>query len=342
MASIPATCRAALLVGHNQPMEVAEVTVPQELEPGALLVRTSAATICASDVHLWEGESGSSADRFPRILGHEMAGRVAAIGAGADHDSLGEPLREGDRIIWTHGFCGQCINCVVEHEPTLCLNRRGYMQGLASEYPHLTGGFARVLLRVPELGPPQGARYCPRRARLRRRLRAAHHGPRLRPARAARRPAQRRDPGRRTARAVLDRARVPQRAFAHHRDRRARGAPRGRAALGGDPYARHRRGAGRHRARRSAAGVDGWARAGRRDRGLRRVLGLPGGLRAGAPRRPLPGRRAAPRSRGLDQALADRAQTRAHHRLDLSQPWSTTTARCSSSPTTGSASAGWT
>ncbi len=152
MASLPTTCRAALLVGHSQPMEIGEVTVPQEIEPGALLVRTSAATICASDVHLWEGESGSSTDRFPRILGHEMSGRVAAIGEGADHDSLGQPLREGDRIVWTHGFCGQCVNCVIEHEPTLCLNRRGYMQGLASEYPHLTGGFAEYCYVFPTSG----------------------------------------------------------------------------------------------------------------------------------------------------------------------------------------------
>ena len=44
----------------SQPLlEIAEVPIPQELEPGALLVRNTAATICASDVHLWEGESGS-------------------------------------------------------------------------------------------------------------------------------------------------------------------------------------------------------------------------------------------------------------------------------------------
>ena len=152
MANIPASCRAALLVGSNQPMDIAEVPIPEELEPGALLVRTSAATICASDVHIWEGEAGSSSERFPRILGHEMTGRVAALGEGASQDSLGQPLREGDRIIWTHGFCGQCTNCVIEHEQTLCLNRRAYMQGLATEYPHLTGGFAEYCYVFPSSG----------------------------------------------------------------------------------------------------------------------------------------------------------------------------------------------
>ena len=197
MADIPTSCRAALLTGHQQPMEIAEVPIPQELEPGALLVRNTAATICASDVHLWEGESGSSSDRFPRILGHEMTGRVVRISEGAEHDSLGEPLRVGDRIIWTHGFCGQCVYCVIEHEQTLCEHRRGYMQGLATEYPHLTGGFAEYGYVYPSSGRVKVPDIVPGRARLGGGLRAAHDGARLRSPRAAGRPPRAGDPGRR-------------------------------------------------------------------------------------------------------------------------------------------------
>ena len=57
-STIPATARAAALVGYGEPLELMDVQVPDRLEPGALLVRTAAATICASDVHLWEGERG--------------------------------------------------------------------------------------------------------------------------------------------------------------------------------------------------------------------------------------------------------------------------------------------
>ncbi len=152
MAKIPTSCRAALLVGHEQPMDIAEVPIPQELERGALLVRNTAATICASDVHIWEGESGSAEEHFPRILGHEMTGRVAAIGEGAEVDSVGQLLRVGDRVIWTHGFCGQCENCVIEHEQTLCANRRGYMRSLATEFPYLVGGFAEYGYVFPSSG----------------------------------------------------------------------------------------------------------------------------------------------------------------------------------------------
>jgi L-iditol 2-dehydrogenase len=151
---VPETCRAAALVAPGKPLEVLEVRVPDRLERDAVLVRTTAATVCATDVHLWEGSVGSkdAGARFPVILGHEMTGRVARLGEGVTTDSLGSPLGEGDRIIWTHGFCGQCPNCAIEHEPTLCTNRRGYMFSRCTEYPYLTGGFAEYCYVFPTSG----------------------------------------------------------------------------------------------------------------------------------------------------------------------------------------------
>ena len=85
-------------------------------------------------------------------------------------DSIGQSLRTGDRIVWTHGFCGQCVNCVIEHQPTLCTNRRGYMSAKCTEYPFLTGGFAEYCyvyptsgrIRVPDeiLDPVASAASC--------------------------------------------------------------------------------------------------------------------------------------------------------------------------------------
>jgi len=153
-ADLPSSCRAALLVEPGRPMEIADVPVPDVLERGALLVRTTAATVCATDVHLWAGTVGSTdagAD-LPLILGHEMTGRIVLMAEDADRDSLGRPLTPGDRIIWTHGFCGQCEQCVVEHQPTLCTSRRGYMQTSAMQYPYLTGGFAEYCYVFPTSG----------------------------------------------------------------------------------------------------------------------------------------------------------------------------------------------
>jgi L-iditol 2-dehydrogenase len=153
-AGVPDTCRAAALVAPGEPLAIMDVQVPAELERGAILVRTTAATVCATDIHLWEGSVGSkdAGSQFPVILGHEMTGTVARLGEGVSADTLGQPLREGDRIVWTHGFCGQCFNCVIEHQPTLCTNRRGYMFSKCTEYPYLTGGFAEYWYVYPTSG----------------------------------------------------------------------------------------------------------------------------------------------------------------------------------------------
>jgi L-iditol 2-dehydrogenase len=151
--SVPTHCRAAVLVKHGAPMEIRDVPVPQTLEPGAVLVRTRAATICATDVHLAEGEVGSkqAAAALPSIVGHEMVGEVVRTN-GDERDSIGQPLAEGDRVIWTPGYCGQCVECVLEHNPTLCLNRRGYMTGDPADYPHLIGAFAEYGYIYPTSG----------------------------------------------------------------------------------------------------------------------------------------------------------------------------------------------
>src|SRR5262249_53163960 len=149
----PESCRAAILMAHGAPMEIVEVPLPGKLERGAVLVRMIAATVCATDIHLWEGSVGSkkAAAQLPVILGHETVGEVIRL-SGEPCDSLGSPLKEGDRIVWTHGYCGRCPECVVEGRPALCENRRGYMAVSPSVYPHLNGGFAEYGYVYPTSG----------------------------------------------------------------------------------------------------------------------------------------------------------------------------------------------
>lgn len=125
---IPKTSQAAVLTKHSEPLEIREIPVPQTLEPGALLVRIEAATVCGSDLHLWDGSlGGSQALDLPVIPGHEMVGRVIAFGDGAERDTFGTPLEIGDRICFTHASCNQCDHCRFDNQPTLCTNRQYYM-----------------------------------------------------------------------------------------------------------------------------------------------------------------------------------------------------------------------
>src|ERR1700755_1364930 len=92
-------------------------------EPGAILIRISYANVCGSDLHIWRGEMGSIPDGG-RVFGHEMTGPVLALGAGFDTDALGQPLHEGDRIIYNYFFpCGRCLACL-RAMPECCPNKR--------------------------------------------------------------------------------------------------------------------------------------------------------------------------------------------------------------------------
>jgi L-iditol 2-dehydrogenase len=149
----PKTAKAAALVGSGQPLEFMDVEIPQRLEPGAILVKTTMATICGSDTHIIDGDVGGIVGAtFPCIPGHEMTGRVVRMGAGVTHDSVGQSLSPGDRIVWTQGFCGQCHYCVVAGDPTLCENRRLYTSTRCTDYPYLVGGFAEYCYVFPTSG----------------------------------------------------------------------------------------------------------------------------------------------------------------------------------------------
>lgn len=153
MTTLPKTSRAACVVAYQQPLELRDVPIPQELEPGAILVQTEVASICGSDVHLWQGDLGIAARiPLPVILGHEMMGRVARLGPGVSRDSIGQPLAEGDRIVWTHGSCGNCYMCRVTHQPTLCPNRQMYMFTNCEKPPYLMGGFSQYCYVLPASG----------------------------------------------------------------------------------------------------------------------------------------------------------------------------------------------
>lgn len=145
----PEKSRAAVLPAYGQPVEVWEIDVPP-LEPGALLVKVEACTMCGTDVHIMDGdfeEVGSS--HVPLVMGHEIVGRVVALGAGRETDSLNRPLAVGDLIAWAYGWCDRCYWCTIAKQPTLCENQRMYGWGPADKHPYLTGGYAEYAYVMP-------------------------------------------------------------------------------------------------------------------------------------------------------------------------------------------------
>jgi|DewCreStandDraft_1066081.scaffolds.fasta_scaffold00210_7 putative phosphonate catabolism associated alcohol dehydrogenase len=118
------TGRAAIFKGAGIPFEIREFPLP-EVEPDAILVRVIMANICGSDLHTWRGEMQPPAPIHPSgyVTGHEMVGRVAVLGKNISTDSLGRPLREGDRVVYAYFFpCGRCYACL-DGLPNACPTR---------------------------------------------------------------------------------------------------------------------------------------------------------------------------------------------------------------------------
>ena len=72
--------------------------------PGEILVRTEAAVICTSDLN--DMNYNPFGTELPRVLGHEGAGRVAALGDGAAGFEVGERVTAHPVIP-----CGDCDSC---------------------------------------------------------------------------------------------------------------------------------------------------------------------------------------------------------------------------------------
>jgi threonine dehydrogenase-like Zn-dependent dehydrogenase len=145
MNNIPRNSKAALLVDYNKPYEIREFPIP-EVQPGGILVKVEMAGVCGTDVHQWKGDIPQ---KLPYVPGHEAVGRILKIGGGTRKDCTGETLKEGDRIMWAHVFCGHCFSCAVNNQPTLCENKFSYGFSNPDAYSPLTGGFAEYEYVIP-------------------------------------------------------------------------------------------------------------------------------------------------------------------------------------------------
>ncbi|MCL4801924.1 MAG: zinc-binding dehydrogenase [Burkholderiales bacterium] len=133
--------KAMVLRGPNAPFELTEVPDPV---PGAgeAVARVFA---CGSGLTIQHVKAGRVRATFPRIIGHEIAGEIVAVGAGVTG------LAAGDGVTaYFYLNCGHCRWCLANHEP-LCVNLAGNVgkecDGGYAEYVKLP---AHVFVRLPE------------------------------------------------------------------------------------------------------------------------------------------------------------------------------------------------
>ncbi len=129
--------RAMVLERPRTPLVMREWPVPRPAA-GEILIEVAACGVCRTDLHVVDGELPNP--KLPIVPGHEIVGRVAAIGASVAGLAIGE--RVG--VPWLGSTCGVCAYCRSGRE-NLC--DRALFTGYTRD-----GGYATHALA--------DARYC--------------------------------------------------------------------------------------------------------------------------------------------------------------------------------------
>ena len=91
--------------------------------------------MCHSDISVLDNDWGFS--QFPAVLGHEVVGRVVAVGASAKGLSIGQKVGVG----WTSGSCMHCRQCKSgdqhlchQAQPTIVGHRGGFASHIRAHW----------------------------------------------------------------------------------------------------------------------------------------------------------------------------------------------------------------
>lgn len=116
-------------------LELVERPVP-EPGPGTVRIKVEACGICHSDLFVKEGLWPGL--QYPRVPGHEIAGRIDALGAGVSEWRTGQRVGVG----WHGGHCFRCEPC---RRGDFILCRSGKVTGISHD-----GGYAEYMISPAE------------------------------------------------------------------------------------------------------------------------------------------------------------------------------------------------
>jgi propanol-preferring alcohol dehydrogenase len=134
--------RAMVLERPGEPLRLVELPEPKAAG-GQLLLVVEACGVCRTDLHLVDGELPEP--RLPVIPGHEIVGRVAALGEGVEGFALGQ--RVG--VPWLGWTCGECPFCRSGRE-NLCERARFTGYQLDGGYAERAVADARSCFPLPD------------------------------------------------------------------------------------------------------------------------------------------------------------------------------------------------
>ena len=128
----------AVVVHAAKDLRLEERATPEPAK-GEVLIRMEAGGICGSDLHYFNhGGIGTIRLKQPMILGHEVSGRIAALGSGVTGLEVGQLV-----AVSPSRPCQDCRYCH-EGAQNHCLNMRFY--GSAMPFPHIQGAFQQWIV----------------------------------------------------------------------------------------------------------------------------------------------------------------------------------------------------
>ena len=129
LMDLPQMMQAMVLEKQGQPLVLKNMPLPVP-SPRQVLVKVKACGVCRTDLHVLDGELPKP--KLPLVMGHEIVGTVAAVGAEVKLIKVGETVG----IPWLGYTCGKCRYCLKNKE-NLCENAlfTGYtLDGGYAEY----------------------------------------------------------------------------------------------------------------------------------------------------------------------------------------------------------------
>ena len=141
--------KAAVFREVGKPLTIEEIPTPSP-GPGEALVRVAGCGMCHTDLHYMD-HGVKPFKTPPLVLGHEIAGTVAAVGAGVTGHA------PGDRVVIPSVFgCGRCEFCRHGRE-NLCVEMVMLGNNIDGGYAEYVVVPARELVPVPDSLPLEKA-----------------------------------------------------------------------------------------------------------------------------------------------------------------------------------------
>lgn len=116
---------------------------PGELQPHEVEIDVEYCGVCHSDISVIDNEWGNS--QYPAVPGHEVVGKIAAVGDAVTNLSVGQVVGLG----WHSGYCDKCT-CCNQGDQNLCANAQATIIGHYGGFAEKVRASAESVIPVPD------------------------------------------------------------------------------------------------------------------------------------------------------------------------------------------------